>query len=264
MLKTADVVFEDREILVLDKKAGVVVNKSATIDEFTLQDDLFGYFRLGRGSLGIGERAGIVHRLDRETSGLLVVAKTEKAFENLQDQFKQRGVKKTYKALVHRFVKQDAGSIDAQIVRVGSFGKFGIAGKRQEGKEANTDFAVEKRLRFGDEKFEQMISKLVLAKPRINYLKEHAMEYTYLFAFPKTGRTHQIRVHLKSIGHPVVCDLIYDPRKLLKFDLVWCPRIFLHAAKLEFDHPKTKKRVEFKSELPNDLKEALACLTINN
>ena len=117
------IIFEDSEILVLNKPAGLVVNRSQTIKEETLQDLLSEYFNLGP-SLGIGDRAGIVHRLDRETSGLLLVAKTQKSFENLQDQFKERKVEKEYVALVHGHIKDEKVEIKNKIVRIGKFGKF--------------------------------------------------------------------------------------------------------------------------------------------
>src|SRR3990167_11123194 len=109
-----EVVFEDSEILVLDKPAGLVVNRSQTLKEETFQDLLSKYFNLGS-SLGIGDRAGIVHRLDRETSGLLLVAKTQKSFENLQDQFKERKVEKEYTCLAHGEINQDSGVIEGDI-----------------------------------------------------------------------------------------------------------------------------------------------------
>src|SRR3989344_2586017 len=129
-MKLAKIIFEDEEILVVNKKAQVVVNKSQTFQEETLQDELGEYFGLKDGDLGIGERAGIVHRLDRETSGLILVAKTQKTFENLQAQFKNREVEKEYTALVHGHLREQAGIIEAKIERIGKFGKFGIADRR--------------------------------------------------------------------------------------------------------------------------------------
>lgn len=281
MLKTATVVFEDKWILVVDKKSGVVVNRSQTISELTLQDDLADYLKLGSDDLGIGDRAGIVHRLDRETSGLLVVAKTQKAFENLQAQFKEREVSKEYIALVHGYIKDQSGTIESKIARVGKFGKFGVVDRRSDGRESRTDFLVLERYSFRKERFDEILysssesegrveksntlssrlrsnnNRLGLTKSRLNYLKQNSRDYTLLSVLPKTGRTHQVRVHLKSIGHPVVADLIYTPRKLIKFDLLWCPRLFLHASRLIFLHPSTKKPMEFKSDLPKDLKSAI-------
>lgn len=250
------IIYEDAEILVVDKPSGLVVNRAETVREETLQDGLSDYFELGS-DLGVGERAGIVHRLDRETSGLVIVAKTQKAFDTLQAQFKNREVKKEYIALVHGQVKDRVGSISHDIGRIGKFGKFGLVGG---GKESKTDYSVDERYYLRDEKFEELIARFT--KPRANYLKSHARSYTLVNLYPKTGRTHQIRVHVKSIGHPVVSDLIYAPKKLLKSDQLWCPRLFLHASKIEFAHPKTKKTVSFSSILPKDLKDAILNLTI--
>ena len=254
-----EIVFEDREVLVLNKPAGLVVNRSQTIKEETLQDQLSEYFNLGS-SLGIGDRAGIVHRLDRETSGLLLVAKTPKAFENLQDQFRERKVEKEYVCLAHGQINQDSGVIEGDVGRIGKFGKFGIV---EEGRESRTEYKVTKKYEFTKRLFDELLPK-VQTKSRINYLIKQAKKYTLLNLFPKTGRTHQIRVHIKSIGHPVVSDLIYTPKKLLKFDFLWCPRLFLHASKIKFKHPKSRKDIEFKSDLPGDLKDALAYLTLLN
>lgn len=254
------IIFEDEQMLVLEKEAGLVVNRSETIKEETLQDQLSEYFRLGN-DLGLGSRAGIVHRLDRETSGLLIVAKTQKAFDNLQSQFKARTVKKEYLALVHGHLTNEGGSITGGIGRIGKFGKFGIA---RGGRESKTDFEVIGRFKFKSNEFEKLISENSIKKPQARYLINQATLYTYLKLLPRTGRTHQVRVHVKSIGHPVVSDLIYAPRKLLKFELLWCPRLFLHASILEITHPKTKARKEFKSDLPKDLKDAISNLTIDN
>lgn len=246
------IVFEDEQILVVDKPTGLVVNRSETIKEETLQDQLSAYFELGA-DLGIGGRVGIVHRLDRETSGLLIVAKTQKAFENLQSQFEERKVQKEYACLVHGIVSQQFGIIDADVGRIGKFGKFGIV---KEGRESKTEFEVIERYEFKKKTFDELLLK-VQTKSRVNYLTKQAKKYTLLNLFPKTGRTHQIRVHAKSIGHPAVSDLIYTPKKLLNFDRMFCPRLFLHASNLEIVHPKTKKPVSFGSDLPNDLKNAI-------
>ena len=259
MLKTARIVFEDQWIMVVDKKAGVVVNRSQTIREETLQDDLSDYFGLSGGDLGIGERAGIVHRLDRETSGLMVVAKTQGAFEDLQAQFKGRQVEKVYLALVHGQVREDWGAVEAKIARVGSFGKFGVVDRRSEGREARTEFEVQGRYVMPEEVMTGLFSDqgTTLGRNRVNYLKRHARSYALLKVYPRTGRTHQVRVHLKSIGHPPVSDLIYTPPRLIKFDLLWCPRLFLHAWRLVFIHPEKRKQVELESDLPNELKRAI-------
>ena len=291
------VVFEDSEILVVDKPAGLVVNRSETIKEETLQDQLADYLQLGQ-ELGIGGRAGIVHRLDRETSGLLLVAKTQKAFDWLQKQFKDRKINKEYIGLVHGRIIDYQGSIRSTLGRIGKFGKFGEV---KEGREAETEYQVEGWYQFKEHIFDRVLysssdspvfdlkaqtlgaggesrslitessrpfdktqgsnNRVMFSKVRTVYLKNHAKLYTLVKFFPKTGRTHQIRVHAKSIGHPVVSDLIYTPNKLLKFDLVWCPRLFLHAWGIKFIHPKTKKEVSFSLGLPKDLKNAMLYLT---
>lgn len=251
------IVFENKQVLVVDKPSGLVVNRSDTIKEGTLQDQLTKHFKLKAGDLGIGDRAGIVHRLDRETSGLLVVAKTNAAFGNLQAQFEQRDVKKEYLALVHGRVSLEHGLVDVNLLRIGKFGKFGVLKNRQTGgRESTTEYDLIKQLGFDDKKFERLLPKN-LSKSRINYLNVNARDYSLLKILPKTGRTHQIRVVLKHIGHPVVSDLIYAPNKLLKFDMSWCPRLFLHASYLEFGDPQTKKRIEFSLALPNELKNVM-------
>lgn len=254
-----DIIFEDDWILVVNKPAGVVVNRSQTSSGETLQDQLSEYFKLGN-DLGIGDRAGIVHRLDRETSGLLVVAKTLDAFENLQSQFKDREVNKKYLTLVHGRFSQKEGFVEARIRRIGKFGRFGVAQKRDvEGKEARTDFVVDGEYTVSDKILENSFEGL--SKGRARYLVANAKDYSFLSVFPKSGRTHQIRVHLKSIGHPVVSDMIYGPGKLLKFDMSWCARLFLHAAAISFEHPHNKKEVKFEVDLPKDLKDAMLNLT---
>ncbi len=254
-----NVIFENDDFLVVDKPSGLTVNKSETSKEKTLQEQLSKYFKLETGDLGIGGRAGIVHRLDRETSGLLVIAKTQKCFEFLQSEFKERRVEKEYIALVHGKVTEEAGIISGDLGRVGKFGKFGIV---HGGREASTEFSVINFFQKDKNWIDSTLTEagVSLSRPRINYLKTNALNYSQLKLKPKTGRTHQIRVHLKSIGHPVVSDLIYAPSKLIKFDLLWCPRLFLHSARLCFSGPKSKKNFNFKSDLPNDLKRVILSL----
>lgn len=215
---TPKVVFEDKTILVLDKPAGLVVAEA-------LQAWLRNYLKI-KGQ-GIGGRAGIVHRLDKETSGLMVVAKTSLAFKKLQSQFKKRKVEKHYLALVHGQVSPAKGKIKAAISR-SPFDrkKFGVF---LGGRPAETDYQVKK-------------------------LFPH---YTLLELRPKTGRTHQIRVHLKHLGYPIVADSKYGGRKRAREDRTWCPRQFLHASFLSFTHPLTGKKVKFSLPPPADLEDSL-------
>lgn len=225
------VIFEDEQLLILEKPPNLVVNKADTVREESLQDQLEEYFGVKESKEGLGGRAGIVHRLDKETSGLLVVAKTSDAFENLTLQFKKREVGKEYLGLVHGQIKEREFIIDAPIGRnpVNRF-KFAIvAGSR----EAITQFRV------------------------ASLYKRNSKIYTLLRLIPKTGRTHQVRVHLTAYSHPTVADELYAGRKRFREDKEWCPRLFLHASKLSFKHPRTEKIIEFNSELPEDLKTAL-------
>lgn len=252
-MQNLDIVFENESLLVVNKESGLVVNRSETIKEETLQDIIADYLKLPKSSLGIGGRAGIVHRLDRETSGLLLIAKTEKIFENLQSQFRNRKVKKEYIALVHGRTN-DSGFVEDKIGRVGRFGKFGIV---NNGRESVTYWEKENDYKIAEQKFAEFCSEIYINKGRQRYLKNNAIFYTLVKLFPKTGRTHQIRVHLKHIGFPVVSDIIYCPSKLLSFDLKWCPRLFLHAKSISFSDPISSKPLKFDTDLPSDLKNAM-------
>jgi 23S rRNA pseudouridine1911/1915/1917 synthase len=240
------IVFEDSQILVLDKPAGMVVNRAeTTAAENTVQDWVERKLKIKNKKLKIGEntdfyfyrRDGVVHRLDKETSGLLLVAKTPEAFINLQKQFKERRVKKKYLALVHGQVELAEGTIRAPVGRLPwNRERFGVF---PGGREAETRYKI---LRYYD------IKKLV--------------GFTFLELTPATGRTHQIRVHLKYLGHPIVADEFYAGRKTSREDRKWCPRLFLHASYLGFYHPKTKKWREFSSPMPEDLQKALSSRAI--
>ncbi|MFH0943385.1 MAG: RluA family pseudouridine synthase [Candidatus Beckwithbacteria bacterium] len=198
------IIFEDNDLLVVDKPAGMVVNRAQTTrGQLTLQDWLMKEKQI------LIDRAGIVHRLDKETSGVLVVAKSEPVMKSLQEQFKRRLVKKTYWCLVHGLVVPKEGRINLPISR-NPFNRqrFGVF---IGGREAETDYRVLNYYHLGLEKF-----SLVEVKP-------------------KTGRTHQIRVHFKNLGFPLVGDEWYGGRKTSKKDRVWCPRLFLQAMAIELN-----------------------------
>ena len=222
-----EVVFEDNKLLVLNKPAGLVVNRAETVKQPTLQDWLEENYQFSLAHSRI-YRSGIVHRLDKETSGLLVVAKTKKAFENLQQQFKERQVKKTYLALVHGRVEPKNGVVRAPINR-SPFDrkKFGVF---LGGREAKTRYSV------------------------IRYYNIDRGTFSLLELKPKTGRTHQLRVHLKYLGHPIVADEKYAGRKRARQDRTWCPRQFLHASSLGFNDPESNRELSFSSSLPANLK----------
>jgi 23S rRNA pseudouridine1911/1915/1917 synthase len=231
-----EIVFEDETLVVVNKPAGLVVHPASGTPSGTLANALAYHFEM-LPDRGTGMRPGIVHRLDRDTSGLLVVAKTESALENLSDQFRDRTVFKSYVALVHGRVTPDSGRIDQPLARDPS---------------NRTRMAV---VRGGR-------NALTLYRVRRGFQR-----FTLLEVELKTGRTHQIRVHLAWLKHPVVGDETYgggrdntiqDAR--LRARVRNLKRQFLHAEKLAFTHPETKEVVKFEAPLPEELSELLAAL----
>ena len=231
-----EIVYEDETLVVVNKPAGLVVHPAAGIASGTLANALAYHFQNLPGG-GTGVRPGLVHRLDRDTSGLLVVAKTESALENLSDQFRDRTVYKSYVALVHGRMASNSGKIDQPLARDPT-NRTRMAVVRN-GRNALTLY----RLRRGFDRF------------------------TLLDVELKTGRTHQIRVHLAWLKHPVVGDETYGAGRdntiqdaRLRARVRSLDRQFLHAEKLAFTHPKTGEWVKFESGLPEDLEELLAAL----
>ncbi len=234
-----DFVYEDNDLAVVNKPAGMMVHAGAgatddTRNRGTLVNALL--HRFGRLSGVGGElRPGIVHRLDKATSGLIVVAKNDESHRKLAEHFATRQVKKTYVALVHGWLKQDRGTISISISR-DRVRRVRMTTRRPGGREAITHYTVTRRInsRFG---------KFTLLELRID-----------------TGRTHQIRVHMASLGHPVVGDTLYGaPRELRRGDggSVSLGRNFLHAAALKFAHPRTGALLAFSRPLPSELEEFL-------
>lgn len=227
------IIHEDRDLLIIDKPAGWIVNKAQTTKEQPVVQDWLESldFPLARDEK---ERSGIVHRLDKETSGVLIVAKNKEALSFLQKQFKERSVKKKYLALVHGKLVPIEGSVDVTVGRLSwDRKKFGVV---PGGRESYTDYKVRQ------------------------YYKNKEETFSLVEYFPKTGRTHQIRIHSKYLNHPIVADEAYAGRKTSKKDRVWCPRLFLHAKWIRFDHPATKKKVEYESKLPPNLVKTLSVL----
>lgn len=228
-----DVVYEDDELLVVNKPAGMVVHPAPGHREGTVVNALLARFPRSS-EIGGPERSGVVHRLDRDTSGLLLVAKTPEAHAGLQAQFKDRAVRKTYLALVEGQVEPAEGRIDAPIGRDPSNRKrMAVVSARRGGRSAVTDFRV-----------------LGYFEPKVS---PQRVSFTLLELDLHTGRTHQIRVHLAFIKHPVVGDRVYGRRR----QLIRCPRQFLHAAKLVYAHPTTHKTMEAETTLPEDLEAVL-------
>ena len=220
-----DIIYEDEDILVVNKPAGMVVHPAAGHWQGTLVNALLGYMP-GLASIGGELRPGIVHRLDKDTSGLVVVAKNDRAHRYLQRQFRARQVEKVYLALVEGVPKEPRGVIIAPIGRDPTQRKrMGVV---TGGREAETEYRVERSF----------------------------PQHSLLEVRPRTGRTHQVRVHLAYIGHPVVGDRVYGRRK----PTVPLGRQFLHAQRLAFRLPKDDQSREFLVPLPADLIQVLELL----
>ena len=225
------IVFEDQEILVINKPCGLIVNRSLTSPTNTLQDMLYTHLGILESTTAAQDtdfyaRAGIVHRLDKDTSGVLIVAKTPTTFAALQKQFKDRLVQKEYVAIVHGNITDALIEIDAPLIRNPlNRLKYAIG---KEGKPAFTKIVKETSIEIESNNF------------------------CFVTVFPKTGRTHQIRVHLAAIKHPIVGDKIYATRKQLELAAKYFDRMMLHAKKLVIFHPLTAQRMEFTAEVPKE------------
>ena len=232
-----NIAYEDKDVIVIDKPAGVVVHstENSKINHKILVNALLNYFPEIK---NVGEdkfRPGIVHRLDKETSGLLVVAKNNQTFNYLKEQFQKRKIEKHYLALVAGKLKKEKGIIEKPISR--------------SKKTPTKQMVVEKKLVGG---------KIREAKTEYEVVKRFN-NYTLAKAIPKTGRMHQIRIHFASIGHPIAGDKKYSfkrQKNLLKLD-----RHFLHAEYLKFILP-CGRMIELKSKLPKELETALKTLEI--
>ncbi len=222
-----DIVYEDDDVIVINKPQGMVVHPAPGHDEHTLVNALLYHCPLS--TINGTFRPGIVHRIDKDTSGLLMVAKNDKAHRSLAKQLKDKTNIREYVALVHGRIAEDEGTINAPIGR-------GLKDRKKQavvkdGRNAVTHFEVLKRYR----------------------------DYTLVKCILETGRTHQIRVHMKYIGHPLVGDPLYGPKKTIKGN-----GQFLHAGKLGFVHPTTGKLLIFEAPLPKIFQECLEKLDKTN
>lgn len=245
------VIYQDDQLLVIDKDPGLVVDPSNTQQTGTLAQSLAEQFNIAL------ERGGIVHRLDKDTSGLLLVAKTQPALDNLQHQFLTRTVKKMYIALVHGFT-DSKGEIEEGIIRNPKNRQKFITSS--DGKDAKTSYTQTKKFILSPDQIADLFSDY--SKIQLKKLHNQSYQnYSLLECFPKSGRTHQIRVHLKHINHPIVGDDKYAGRKIARLDSRWCPRQFLHAAQIQFAHPLSGQSLTFECPLPPDLQSALSHLS---
>ncbi|MBP7006783.1 MAG: RluA family pseudouridine synthase [Candidatus Pacebacteria bacterium] len=230
------ILYEDKDILVIDKPEGIAVHPDGRSKAKTITDWVVANYPKLK---GVGEpikfndreidRPGIVHRLDKETSGVLVVVKNAKVFEYFKQQFMDRKIKKVYHAVVSGWPKNDKGVINKPIGRSPSDFRRRLAGRgaRGELREAVTEYKVLKR--FSDKK---------------------KNKFSYLEIYPKTGRTHQIRVHMKFLSFPVVGDMLYAPNMPVPSPI---KRMMLHAKSIEFKNPKGKS-IKIESDLPKEFK----------
>ncbi|MDI9597349.1 MAG: RluA family pseudouridine synthase, partial [Atribacterota bacterium] len=222
--------FEDEHMMVIDKAAGMIVHPTGKVRTGTLVNAILYHCQGNLPGINGVNRPGIVHRLDKETSGLMMIAKTELAHHSLTKQIKERSIVKKYIALVYGILKDKAGYIEAPIGRDKNHrNKMSVSNIAS--REAKTYFEV------------------------IKYFES----FTLLLLRLYTGRTHQIRVHLRFIGHPVVGDKLYGIRKE-KNNYISIQRQALHSHYLQFSHPATGQTMSFTSALPDDIKKQLAIL----
>jgi 23S rRNA pseudouridine1911/1915/1917 synthase len=245
------IIFEDDSIVIIDKPAGITVNRAETTkNETTVQDWSEKYLKITYKDTAskygdkdwnpedeFYKRGGIVHRLDKETSGILIIAKSPEAFVHLQQQFRVRTVKKTYLALSHGVIQPIEGEISVPVGRLPwNRNRFGIL---PGGRESKT-----------------------LYKVLSNYQMSKSHEILSLVElYPQSGRTHQIRVHLKYINNPIFADFLYAGRKTAREDRKKLSRVFLHAAKINFLHPTTRETVSYEAPLTPELATFLETLT---
>lgn len=229
-------VFENQDVVVVDKSPGVVVNRADSVNEETLQD----YFAKildsdSSDDKQFASRSGMVHRLDKNTSGVMIWAKNPETMRYLMKQFKERQVEKEYLALVHGMLEPKEGEIALPLGRARQSMRFGVV---VGGKMSQTRFEVLESFESKNSRYQDGFSLVRLA--------------------PKTGRTHQLRVVMQHLGHTLVGDRQYLSKKRWKADKKWCSRVFLHAHKLRLaiSTKKLDKR-EFESQLADDLRQSL-------
>ena len=230
-----DIIYEDKDLLVINKSPGMVVHPSVGHERGTLVNALLHHCKGQLSGIGGIERPGIVHRLDIDTSGCLVVAKNDLAHVNLQKQFAGRTMEKIYLAIVCGCIERLGGEIRANIERHPSHRKRMTVTEDMGGREARTEYRVKQRLK----------------------------DATLVEITLHTGRTHQIRVHFQHLGYPVFGDLTYGKRqsqRLTESTGVTPARIMLHAWKLTFAHPRTERMLAFESPVPSDMASTVRAL----
>lgn len=282
-----EIIYEDEDLAVINKPAGVVVNEADTNREESIQEwwmsrpeaaeqaspRNFNWQKLvptdyptdyGTPEEIFEERGGIVHRLDKETSGVMLLAKNPGSLLNLLTQFKERKVQKQYQCLVHGKFQIEKDTLH-----------FPLARSREnrlrytvmpDGREATTEYEVVSFFpRLNVQKTVASIHDRYpndsnLPRPLNRKLQTTYQSFSLVNCWPKTGRTHQIRVHMSHLKHPIVSDEIYLGHKRETLDHLWCDRLFLHALQITFTHPRTLEALTFKTVLPPELERALTFL----
>jgi 23S rRNA pseudouridine1911/1915/1917 synthase len=290
------ILFEDTDLVVVNKPAGVVVNQADTHTDFTIQDWMVSHLeqeyqapvaqldwdqvvpgwqaqvpgdfdlQFGTPEEIFSERKGMVHRLDKDTSGALVLAKHPGSLMNLLRQFKDRQVEKTYHCLVHGKFGIEADTISFPIGRASRDRK--IFDVRPDGREAVTTYQV--KAFYPEVDWEKVLAEIQAVQT--DFTEQAAKELKRRFQVyqgfslvecqPKTGRTHQIRVHMAHLQHPLVGDTTYIGRKRQALDPLWCPRQFLHASRVEFKQPRVQQQLAVEAPLAADLAQVLAKLNV--
>ncbi|HXN74245.1 MAG TPA: RluA family pseudouridine synthase [Candidatus Acidoferrales bacterium] len=224
-----DIIYEDEDVAVVNKPAGMIVHPGAGVDSGTLVAALLHRFEGGKGLSTVGGplRPGIVHRIDKGTSGVLLIARTDMAHLKLVEDFQERRIEKTYLALLHGKLKGKSGVVELPIAR-DLRRRSRMTARRREGREARTDWR----------------------------LLQGLGNFSFIEAGLHTGRTHQIRVHFSALGCPVVGDTVYGAPRQERIGKELLPpleRNFLHAARIAFNHPRSGKRIECRAPLPPNL-----------
>lgn len=274
LLSDSIILYQDDDLAVVNKPAGVVVNKAKSVRGKTIQGwwikRLLPLVRqnavdkewqslipidfdnqYGTPEATFTNRGGLVHRLDKDTSGCLVLAKNPGALVNLLQQFKDRKTHKTYCCLVHGRFGVLSGEITWSIARHPGYSyKMAVM---SEGRMALTKYQI-------ITEYEGFSTQAKTKLPNLSQLESRYQGFSLVECWPETGRMHQIRVHMNHLGHPLVCDQLYTGRKRARYDQTWCPRLFLHATQLQFTHPRSGEQLSIKSNLAPELKNVLDLL----
>ncbi len=274
LLSDSIILYQDDDLAVINKPAGVVVNQANSVRGETIQGwwskrlpalahqnvvdkDWMSLIPIdfdhqyGTPEEIFTNRGGLVHRLDKDTSGCLVLAKNPGALVNLLKQFKDRETHKTYCCLVHGRFDVLSGEITWSIARHPGYSyKMTVA---SEGRVALTKYQIMTE-------YKGFSPKAKTTLPNLSQLESRYQGFSLVKCWPETGRMHQIRVHLTHLGHPLVCDQLYTGRKRARYDQIWCPRLFLHATQIEFAHPRTGRKMLITSNLAPELISSLTLL----